>query len=118
IEERLFGSKRSRRPGECYVLLQLRHPQKKQIVYFAVLEARHPRNSSHFFQHSSLVCRCRRLDRSPQGSKAFGKCLRLQVEEHRVIRWPARDCRAISFVVVECLLWIPGTTVSAVEQGL
>src|SRR6266436_1469379 len=39
VKKRLFGPERHRRPVEIGLVLQLRHPDKKHVVYLAVLES-------------------------------------------------------------------------------
>src|SRR4029077_18095597 len=55
IKKCLFGPERHRRAVEIGLVLQLRHPDKKYIVYLAVLESHRARDAAHLFDHRALA---------------------------------------------------------------
>src|SRR6266487_3000292 len=55
IKKRLFRPERHRRPIEIGLVLQLWHPDKKHVVYLAVLKAHRTRDAAHLFDHRPLA---------------------------------------------------------------
>src|SRR4029077_18037483 len=97
-------------------MFQLWHFEKKQIVYFPVLEAGRARNTVHLLQYRAFIGRNRRLDRGAERSNSLGKRLRLQIKRRCVTRWHMSRRRAICLVRVECDFLVFNASVGAIED--
>ena len=55
VKKGLFRSQRSGRPGERGIMLQLWHPEEKDVVYLPVLESHGTSDAAHVLKHRGLA---------------------------------------------------------------